>query len=93
MRNPRAIAVRLRRGSSCPSVALACPSPANATFPSTNGRIAFINYDNSLTSMRIDGVAPDGTGHETLSDSVGFVNGPAWSPDGDQDCLSWHGRR
>lgn len=57
-------------------------SPADATFPGTNGRIAFDDWITGQTYA----VNPDGTGLVQLThvnvDAGQFSGDPAWSPDG-----------
>jgi Tol biopolymer transport system component len=55
--------------------------PAGATFPGTNGKIAFWNFD--WPSGQISTIESDGTGRAQLTSSVRRINeDPAWSPDG-----------
>jgi len=64
-------------------VALALPAPsAQATFPGTNGRIAWTHPTGLTTDAEIFTIRPDGTGKRQLT-----MNGqndffPDWSPDG-----------
>lgn len=79
--------MRARPGSSVASVAAALVAlilssvPAQATFPGTNGRIA---YSTDWTRpSQIYSVRPDGTGFTELTHaSGGGAKSPAWSSDG-----------
>jgi Tol biopolymer transport system component len=53
---------------------------ARATFPGTNGRIAFADWDTG----QIYAVNPDGTGLVQLTHARSFAGDPSWSPDGTQ---------
>ena len=58
--------------------------PAGATFPGTNGKIAF-STRTETGEARISTVNPDGSGLTDLTDLAGsraFASGPVWSPDG-----------
>lgn len=54
---------------------------AGATFPGSNGRLAF--WDSAKTPWQIASMNPDGTGRMVLtSNRRRFSSGPAWSADG-----------
>ena len=55
-------------------------SGASATFPGSNGRIAFASFDPSVEKAFIYSILPDGTDEQQLTtlDS----GSPDWSPDG-----------
>jgi TolB protein len=60
-------------------------APAWATFPGSNGRIAFVS--DAAGDFDIWSVAPDGSGAANITDAAGapgFDFEPAWSPDGDK---------
>jgi TolB protein len=68
---------------------LALATPAQATFPGKNGKIAFTRIQEHENG-EIWTINPDGTGLTKLTDATGFENdfggdvGPQWSPDGNQ---------
>lgn len=61
-------------------VALLAASPAAATYPGPNGRIAFEDY----VSAQVFAVNPDGSGLVQLTHTTGptLAGEPAWSPNG-----------
>jgi TolB protein len=59
-------------------VALALPASAQATFPGTNGRIAFERGGDIWT------MNPDGSDQSNLTDPFALNEDPVWSPDGSQ---------
>jgi Tol biopolymer transport system component len=58
-------------------LALVCTGPARATYPGRNGRIAYLNADYQLWTVR-----PDGSDRRPLMDTGGDKSQPAWSPNG-----------
>lgn len=64
-------------------VAFAAPEPAQATFPGSNGRIAFLR---TYPGGEIYTVDPDGTDIRQLTHLAPhhLAQSPAWSPDGSQ---------
>ena len=80
--SPGALGVQASRRAAC-SLALlviallALASPAHASFPGQNGKIAF--YDNDGSHAGVFVMNSDGSGATPVAD--GFV-GPRWSPDG-----------
>ena len=64
------------------ALALTAASAAQAaTFPGTNGNIAYSRFD-SDTNYDIWVMRPDGSGHAQLTDDDAIDRGPGWSPDG-----------
>src|SRR5437870_3680982 len=67
-------------------------SPAQATFPGPNGRIAF---DGTVgNTAQIFSVEPDGTGLQQLTHVAhgGLAFGPGWSADSTRIAFSRHGK-
>ena len=68
---------------------LALASPAEATFPGKNGKIAFTRI-NEWENGEIWTMNPDGSALTKLTDATSFANdvggdgGPSWSPDGER---------
>lgn len=61
----------------------AVATPAQATFPGTNGKIAFSNDGGDNPERQIFTVNPDGSGETQLTfDDFGHASAPDWSPDG-----------
>jgi Tol biopolymer transport system component len=58
------------------------PTPAHATFPGMNGRIAFESWRDG--QQDIYAVDPDGTDLARLTRDSAFDVSPVWSPDGQQ---------
>ena len=58
--------------------ALLAPAASDATFPGTNGKIAFVR-NNDVWTMN-----PDGAGQLNLTNTPASEESPVWSPDGDQ---------
>jgi TolB protein len=63
---------------------LSAATPAHATFPGQNGKIAFGVYPSQPNSFAIATINPDGTGRATVTSG----NGPSWSADGARLILS-----
>jgi WD40-like Beta Propeller Repeat len=63
------------------SVCLLIASPADASFPGGNGKIAFSNFDANQVSQ-VFTVNPDGSGRTQLTQNQFDAVDPAWSPDG-----------
>jgi TolB protein len=61
---------------------LALPGQALATFPGTNGLIAFVSTRDVQGDAEIWVMAPDGTGQMQLTDNALDDFDPVWSPDG-----------
>ena len=61
-------------------------APAQATFPGTNGRIAFESTRDG--NFEIYTMNPDGTGVARLTNNPGFDLAPAWSADGSKIAFS-----
>ena len=59
--------------------ALAAATPAQATFPGANGKIAFESYSGLPSTINV--VNPDGSGETELTRGMQDRD-PAWSPDG-----------
>jgi Tol biopolymer transport system component len=55
-------------------------SPAQASFPGANGKIAFVH--STASDAEIYTINPDGSGSTPLTSSPGANYSPAWSPDG-----------
>ena len=67
------------------ATSVAMVEPATATYPGTNGRIAFAAYVPRLGHEQIFTIAPDGTDRTMLTHSKFADNiNPAWSADGTQ---------
>ena len=63
--------------------ALSLSVPAvQATFPGTNGRIAFTSDRDGATNTEIYSMNPDGTGQTNLTRNPSRDSDPAWSPNG-----------
>jgi TolB protein len=67
-------------------ISVATPLPARATFPGTNGRIAFYDFLEFFgppdVSAQIYTVAPDGSDRQQLTTGRRDKTDPAWSADG-----------
>jgi TolB protein len=59
-----------------------CAGPAQAGFPGTNGRIAFVSNEDGDNFTEIYSINPDGTDQQRLAISTLNDRDPAWSPDG-----------
>ena len=60
-------------------------TPAMATFPGANGKIAFESLATEFTEdMEVRSINPDGSGETRLDGSPRVDFGPRWSPDGSQ---------
>lgn len=63
------------------------PSPAHASFPGTNGRIAYVSLaQNNCTDLHT--VAADGTGARQLTNCPAAVSDPAWNAAGNRIAVS-----
>src|SRR4051812_28725227 len=67
---------------------LAMPAGADASFPGTNGKIAFAGAADIYSPTDIYTVQPDGNGLTQLTTSPGYDSAPAWSPDGTKIAFS-----
>lgn len=63
-------------------LALTLPGNALATFPGTNGLLAFVSTRDAEGDAEIWSMAPDGAGQAPLTDNSVDDFDPAWSPDG-----------
>jgi TolB protein len=61
----------------CVAAALLSATPAQATFPGQNGRIAYTDRAGDIWTIE-----PDGTGAANLTNSAAREDTPDWSPDG-----------
>ena len=59
-------------------------TPAHATFPGANGKIAFAADAGGTSGYEIYTIDPDGTDLTRLTNSAGHDIDPSWSPDGTQ---------
>src|SRR5215213_6475140 len=57
---------------------MAAAPAAHATFPGTNGKIAFVRAGDIWT------MDPDGSNQVNLTNDAGVQGSPAWSPDGNR---------
>jgi TolB protein len=72
---------------------LSAATPAHATFPGQNGKIAvarYVSVGHFPGDSEIYTVNPDGSGAAALTDSASpeYSNAPAWSPDGEKIAFS-----
>ena len=70
----------------CAGLGGMCATPAHASFPGSNGRIAYRGFDDS--DDEIYSVNPDGAGLRKLTSDDTGERYPAWSPDGKQIAFS-----
>jgi TolB protein len=62
---------------------LAVATPALATYPGQNGRIAFLRFVETTGQLQLFSVNPDGSDTQQLTDFPDhFAEGPDWSADG-----------
>jgi Tol biopolymer transport system component len=72
--------------------ALAVSAPAQAAFPGTNGKIAFMRNDCPFGCVfKIYSMNADGTSPTALTTNLRFAGFPAWSPDGTK--IAFEGNR
>lgn len=60
------------------------PSVADAAFPGSNGRIAYVGVPPGEDHTELLTILPDGSDSQRLTNDLVTEHDPAWSPDGRQ---------